>query len=103
MSAKEFWEDNPDLFWAYRFSYIKQKEQKQKEDNYNAWLHGAYIYEALSVSLSNAFTNVKTSYRDKPFGTSEIIEEKTKQNQIEIRLRNRVAKVQELFRGANEK
>lgn len=103
MSAKEFWEDNPDLFWAYRFSYINKKEQEQKEKNYHAWLQGAYIYEALSVSLSNAFSNIKTSYRDKPFGTGESVEEKPKQNPIEIKLRNRVAKVQELFRGANEK
>ena len=25
MSVKEFWEDSPDLFWAYRFSYYKKK------------------------------------------------------------------------------
>lgn len=38
MSVKEFWEDDPDLFWAYRFSYyIKQKEEQEKF-NSNAWL-----------------------------------------------------------------
>lgn len=30
-----------------------------KEQNYNAWLQGLYIYEAISVALSNAFRDKK--------------------------------------------
>ena len=57
MSIKEFWEDDPDLFWAYRFSYINRKKFEQEEMNTHCWLQGAYFYEAISVALSNAFSN----------------------------------------------
>ncbi|MCI9585267.1 MAG: hypothetical protein HFH45_01365 [Bacilli bacterium] len=96
MSADEFWKQDPELFWAYRFSYIKKQEFEHKTSNYNAWLQGAYFYEALSVSLSNAFSKEKHSYRTTPFGVEETT---PKQNIIETQLKNRVLKVQELFRG----
>ena len=35
MSIKEFWEDDPELFWAYRFSYIQTKKQEQELNNNN--------------------------------------------------------------------
>lgn len=98
MSSDEFWKQDPELFWAYRFSYVKRERQKQKNDNYNAWLQGAYFYEALTVSLSNAFGKEKHTYRDMPYGTEK--EQTTpKQNIVETQLRNRVIKVQELFRS----
>ena len=31
MSVKEFWEDNPDLFWAYRFSYYEKIKNEQEK------------------------------------------------------------------------
>ena len=30
MSVKEFWEDDPDLFWAYRFSYFEKIKTEQE-------------------------------------------------------------------------
>ena len=53
MSVKEFWEDDPNLFWAYRFSYYNKMTDKQEIFNYNAWLQGAYIYEAVQGLLTN--------------------------------------------------
>ena len=47
MSVKEFWEDDPNLFWAYRFYYYNKMTNQQEIFNYNAWLQGAYIYEAI--------------------------------------------------------
>jgi len=43
MSVKEFWEDSPDLFWAYRFSFFERIKSMQEINNYNSWLQGAYI------------------------------------------------------------
>ena len=50
MSVKEFWEDNPDLFWAYRFSYYERLRINQEIFNNNAWLQGAYVQDAVSVA-----------------------------------------------------
>lgn len=55
MSYKEFWEDDPEIFWAYRFLYYKKQEEDLNKSNFNAWLNGLYVYNAISVSLSNAF------------------------------------------------
>ena len=102
MSAKEFWEDDPDLFWAYRFSYINKKKQEQEEANVNCWLQGAYFYEAISVALSNAFSKQQTQYRDQPFdlsGTSKVKKQNPKQNSLEIQLKERAKKIEEMLGG----
>lgn len=100
MSVKEFWEDDPELFWAYRFSYIEKTKREQELANTHMWLQGAYIYEAVSVALSNAFSNVKHQYLQEPYDLSN-----NKQKQVErlqMQLKNRVMKVQEVFGGENK-
>lgn len=95
MSIKEFWEDDPDLFWAYRFSYFNQKKDEGEISNYIAWLNGAYVHDAVSVALNNAFSKVKIEYPNKPY------ESKEKENSVEnevINIQNRVAEVQALFK-----
>lgn len=99
MSAKEFWEDDPDLFWAYRFSYINKKKQEQEEINNKCWLQGAYFYEAFSVALSNAFSKEKISYRDKPFDFNSSEEKNPKQNALEIQLKERAKQIEKLLGG----
>ena len=59
MSVREFWEEEPNLFWAYRFSFYNKKKQEQEISNFQAWLQGAYIYEAVSVALNNGFSKTK--------------------------------------------
>lgn len=99
MSVKEFWENDPDLFWAYRFSYIQRLKREQEEANTRAWLQGAYIYEAVSVALSNAFTKTKSTYSKEPYSlTKEESREKELIN-LQSRLKNRVAQVQKVFGG----
>ncbi len=95
MSIKEFWEDDPDLFWAYRFSYINQKKAKQEEMNTHCWLQGAYFYEAISVALSNAFSKKKIEYRNQPydFNSTEV----TKQSKLEQRLKKRAMEIKNLL------
>lgn len=98
MSIKEFWEDNPDLFWAYRFSYFTKLKSNQELFNQNAWLQGAYFHEAVSVALHNTFSKQKTTYTNSPYGVKkEELKEETIKKQSEIltkRIMERVSQVQ---------
>jgi hypothetical protein len=66
MSSKEFWEDDPKLYWAYRTFYLKKLELKQKEKEeyikYNSWLNGYASYHAFSIALNNAFSKDVKEY-----------------------------------------
>lgn len=97
MSVKEFWEDDPDLFWAYRFSYIQKIKQNQEMANTNMWLQGAYVYEAVSVALSNAFSKTKSTYSKEPYNLYNTKEDKI--NKLQMQLKNRVIQVQKVFGG----
>lgn len=100
MSTDEFWKQSPELFWAYRFSYYEKQRIEREKTNHDAWLQGVYFYEALSVSLSNAFGGSKLSYRTSPIDLNQEENEKvSNQSNLEISLKNRVSKVQELFRS----
>ena len=55
MSSTDFWEGDPQLYWAYRTFYLKQKEIEAETMRYNAWLQGNVQSIAVSVSLKNAF------------------------------------------------
>ena len=103
MSVKEFWESDPDLFWAYRFSYFNKFKNEQQMINSKAWLQGAYFYEAISVALSNSFGKAgnKLKYSEKPynFEESENSSKIEKNNNAVIELKGRVAQVQALFKN----
>lgn len=108
MSVKEFWDDDPDLFWAYRFSYYERLKYENNNFNQNAWLQGAYIYEAVQVAINNSFGKHKLAYSKYPYGTpQEEIErreqEETKRNQelLMVKLQARVAMVQAIM-GKNK-
>lgn len=105
MSVKEFWEDNPDLFWAYRFSYYERVRVEQEIFNNNAWLQGAYFCEAISVSLNNAFSKEKVEYSKHPYGFIEnnIDSEEAKQEKIKAQvneMRARISQVNAIRNGA---
>lgn len=51
MTSKEFWEDEPRLYDAYRISF----EEKQKAQDEYAWLIGYYVYVGVNVNLYNMF------------------------------------------------
>ena len=55
MTAKEFWEEEPTLMWAYRKSYMDKMQIQLEMNNQNDWLQGLYIYQALSAVIYNAF------------------------------------------------
>ncbi len=96
MSNKEFWEEDPDLFWAYRFSFYTAKKEESNLYDYIAWLNGVYTYNAVSVALNNAFSKTKIDYPSKPY-TESTIADNSVENDV-INIQNRVAKVQALFK-----
>ena len=69
--------------------------------NYNAWLSGAYVYNAVSVALNNAFSRSKLEYLQKPFEGKKT-EEEIIENEV-ISIQNRVAEVQALFKNKKQK
>lgn len=106
MSVKEFWEDNPDLFWAYRFSYYEKLKVEQEIFNNNAWLQGAYFYDAISVALCNAFGN-KVEYSKQPYGFNNRAENKEEQKEKMITsqvadIRARISQVNAIRNGAEQ-
>ena len=100
MSVKEFWEDDPDLFWAYRFSYFTKLKSEQETFNNNAWLQGAYFHEAITVALCNAFSKQKVEYSKKPYGTDTKEEYKSESEKITAKLKGRVAEIQNIFKNS---
>lgn len=62
MSSTEFWEDDPQLYWAYRTFYLKKKETDYEEMKYDAWLKGSMDYIAVSTALNNAFSKQRANY-----------------------------------------
>lgn len=59
MSSTEFWEEEPQLYWAYRFSFIKKEETEAKKQSeqlkLGVWLNGIATNLATTVSLANSF------------------------------------------------
>ena len=103
MSVKEFWEDNPDLFWAYRFSYYTRLKTEQEIFNNNAWLQGAYFHEAISVALCNAFSKQKVEYSKQPYGFDSDKEKKKESEILIAKLKGRVTEIQNIFKDSTTK
>ena len=97
MSSNEFWKCDPNLFWAYRFAYYKKIKEKERD----IWLQGRYIYDAVSVALTNAFSKKTLSYPEAPYGQEKEYE-KQQNNILKNKLLNRVKKVQQLMGDKNE-
>lgn len=68
MSSEEFWEEDPQLYWAYRTFYLKKLEneqkQKQEEIKYSCWLNGKMNCIAHTIALNNAFSHDVKYYPD---------------------------------------
>lgn len=100
MSNKEFWEDAPDLLWAYRKSYMEKLKIQSEYSNYCAWLNGLYVFDALSKGIYNSFGRKKgqpvMNYIEKPYDFNA--KKKTKEEiEMEERLR-----VEQQIRERNE-
>lgn len=66
MSSEEFWEQDPQLYWAFRTFYLKQKELEQQEKveymKYTAWLNGNLTYIGVATALNNSFSKSKKEF-----------------------------------------
>lgn len=100
MAVKEFWNDEPELLWAYRKSYMDKMKINNELSNYNAWLQGAYIFEAVSKSLYNSFGRTENkpalNYSNSPYDFSKTREELEIEERLrmeeQIKLRNQQIK-----------
>lgn len=66
MSYEQYWNSSPYLVIAYREAHKLRKEQLNEQ----LWLQGAYIYEAFSVVMANAFAkkgSKRQNYPVKPY------------------------------------
>ena len=92
------------MFWAYRFSYLEKMRREKEMFNERAWLQGAYFYDAISVSLSQAFGDKQAKYRDEPYNLygKEKQKETPKQNLLEEQLKARAKKIEELLGGKKD-
>lgn len=101
MSIKDFWENDPELFWAYRFSYINKLKRESEEKNYDAWLQGLYFFEGVSIALSNGFGKSHLKYPERPYGVEEKEEKPimSEREKLAIELKGRVAQVQALWKN----
>ena len=100
MSVKDFWENDPELFWAYRFSYINKLKRDNELYNYNAWLQGLYFFEGVTIALANSFGKANYKYPTEPYGYEDKKDKPkmTEQEKNVIELKGRVAQVQALWK-----
>lgn len=67
MSAEEFWKNDPQLFVAYRTSFINKKKRELEEYDYKCWLQGLYIHDGngkLTLSLKQFIGNMMSKTKD---------------------------------------
>jgi hypothetical protein len=102
MSINDFWEKDPELFWAYRFSYINKLKRENEEKNYIAWLQGLYFFEGVSIALANSFGKANLKYPTEPYGMETKKSKKPKMTEQEknvIELKGRIAQVQAIWKN----
>ena len=99
MPIKEFWNEDPNLLWAYRKSYMDKLKIEREQCNYTSWLNGLYVFDAVSKSIYNSFGRKETQqpafYIERPYDFNQM--QKTEK---EIK-REQVLKVEEQIRERN--
>ena len=58
MSYQDFWYGDPWMAETYREYYLL----KQRKDNEQMWILGAYVNDAVSVAINNCFGKFKTTH-----------------------------------------
>lgn len=94
MTYSQYWDESSDLVLYYFKAYIIARD----ENNFMAWLHGAYNYAAFSAVMSNFGAGLagKRSNAEYPKEPRDI-RQKT-QEEIEM---EREAKIQKFVKGLN--
>ena len=90
MSYNDFWHGDNDLPKYYLKSYLLKQERDQTLMNYESWLKGLYIYEALCnvAPIFNAFSKKHDAfpYRSKPIPITEKEQRDDEEEQRQLRL-----------------
>lgn len=55
MSSTDFWENDPQLYWAYRTFYFKKQEYDNENIKYNAWLNGNTQMVGTQIAIGKTF------------------------------------------------
>lgn len=74
MSYNEYWYGEPGMAGDYRRAYNLMRQRKSDE----MWLMGLYVYDALSVAISNAFSKKGTrpkKYLEEPLRITPLTKE----------------------------
>lgn len=82
MTYEEYWYGNPLLVR----SYLQAEEYRRRKENYNLWLGGIYMQQAIASTIGNAFLEKGASpnrYPEKPFAIDAESIEKERQEQEE--------------------
>lgn len=86
-SYNEFWNESPWIAASYYEAAIWRKERT----NYELWLQGLYVYEAVMAALGKAFWNKKgqkpENYPEYPHAITDREKEADKQRRIERTLK----------------
>lgn len=99
MPLDEFWNNDPDLLWAYRNSYMQKMEQERDMINYKAWLEGFYNYNAIASAFSK---NAK--YFDKPIEfNSKPKTAEEKRQELMHKIKEQKSRAQMLLKQRSEK
>lgn len=76
---EDYWYGDPYKAYFIRKGY----EVQRKQENYNMWLQGAYVFKSIMIAISNIHLDGKphapNPYLEKPFdlyGTTKIEEQK---------------------------
>lgn len=103
MSPTEYWTGDSTLVRYYRRAYLI----KQENENNNAWLHGLYVYDAISTALSNALRGKGVSAKDyakKPYDfKNRVKSEAEKQHEVDIEQQKAAAWMESLVRTNKKK
>jgi hypothetical protein len=103
MSSAEYWSGDPSLVRYYRKAYRIRQEEK----NNNAWLQGAYIYDAVSTALHNALRGKNSqakTYAKQPYNFEN--KHKTEEEQareVEVEQEKALAWMESFVRMNNKK
>lgn len=89
MTAHQFWHEDPTLCRAYR----KAEEMRTKRVNREAWLQGAYVYEALCCvsPVLHAFAESGTTpmpYLERPYPVNKAEERERQVEEMRRRAEN---------------
>lgn len=104
MSYEEYWNGSTDRLKHY----FEANRLRLKQRNYELWLQGAYIYEAVGTVMTNAFAKKGSSpkgYTKEPYNIFPLTadEKKEKQRQERAKIVSTLNAFMENFNARNKK